>query len=145
MLETRVVPTYSFSFAANVATVQQTANVGNAGDNLFIVQGPAGLEHSTDGVTFSSVWTGGTPPNTAAVTVNINEATGAIGNTVTIGTPERDSAGLAVQLDPGQVYSQRRANVLQPDARRLDGGGSRDLLLQRTELQRPQQLHPDDQ
>ena len=39
MLETRVVPSYTFTFnGTTVATIQQTANSGDVGDSLVLIQ-----------------------------------------------------------------------------------------------------------
>jgi hypothetical protein len=85
-LEDRALLSYTFSFnGTDTATVQQAAGSNN--DSVYIVEvAGTGLEYSTDGVNFSSAWTGGTPPNGAAVTVNINEAAGATGDAIVIGT-----------------------------------------------------------
>jgi hypothetical protein len=89
LLEGRVVPSYTFSFdGVSAATVTQTANAGNAGDSLVLAQvAGTGLEYSVNGSAFSSMWTGGTPPNAAGVTVTVNQAAGVTGNSITIGTP----------------------------------------------------------
>jgi len=74
MLEIRVLPSYTFTFnGTTAATIEQTANSGNGGDSLALIQVPGtGLEHSVNGGAFSPVWTGGTPPNSPAVTVTID-------------------------------------------------------------------------
>ena len=87
MLETRVVPAFTFSFAGGIATATQTAGTSDA-SLVFAQSGAMGIEYSLDGAGFVNTWGGmGPVANIAANQVRIVEASGANNGTITLGTP----------------------------------------------------------
>ena len=84
-LESRVVPSYTFTY--NPATQVATAiSSGGNNDALVIDQTGGSLEYSLNGSAPSTSWSGQTVPNSAATTVDIIEAKGGTGEVVTIGS-----------------------------------------------------------
>ncbi len=84
-LESRVVPSYTFTYNAttHVATALST---GGNNDALVLDQTGGNLQYNLNGTGASTSWGGQTVPNTSATTVDIVEAKGGTGEVVTIGS-----------------------------------------------------------
>jgi hypothetical protein len=96
-LEGRVVPSYAFSYNAttHVATAQST---GGNNDALVLDQSGGDIEYNLNGTGASTSWGGQAVPNSAATTVNIVEASGGTGESVTIGSAAAPISTLAAHF-----------------------------------------------
>jgi hypothetical protein len=90
-------PSYTFSYnpATHVATAVSS---GGNNDALVIDQTGGNLEYNLNGTGASTSWGGQTVPNTAATTVNIIEARGGTGESVTFGSPAAPISTLAAHF-----------------------------------------------
>ena len=96
-LEGRVVPSYTFTYNAgtHIATALST---GGNNDALVIDQTAGNLQYNLNATGASTNWGGQTVPNSAATTVNIIEASGGTGESVTIGSTAAPLSMLAAHF-----------------------------------------------